>query len=173
MDTQPQHNPRTKCQLKDVLYAYLYSPVEKQFKDRLAKIIVKNTVLIKATHKSFVYRGEVYNMDLSPLPRKANRLAPELEAEMDIYLEDKKTLNEREIPFVIGFITTVLNSSNDMHDYLALLPSALHPPIQRNITSCPCRTRHLSDEEVKAIRTNNEKLIDIIKGRMTTNLLYS
>ena len=166
-----QHDPRTKKQIKDLLYAFLYEPVEKQFKQRLDALIARNTVILGASHQSFTYKGNLYSNDPAALPRKLNRLAPQLAPDMDAYLADLKQLNDREIPYVIGFINQVLNSSNDLHDYLRVLPSSLHQPIQRLIVSCPCRTKRLTDSEVQEMQAKNQQSIDLIKQRMVTNLL--
>ena len=166
-----QHDPRTKLQIKELLYAFLYEPVERQFKQRLHTLITRNTVIMGASHQSFSYKGNLYSNDPAPIPRKLNRLVPQLHADMDAYLADLKQLNDREVPYVMGFINQVLNASNDPHDYLRLLPSSVHQPIQALIDSCPCRTKKLTDEQVQEMQTRNQQSIDLVKQRMVTNLL--
>jgi len=166
-----QHDPRTKLQIKELLYAFLYAPVERQFKQRLHTLIARNTVVTGASHQSFTYKGNLYVNDPQPVPRKLNRLVPQLHADMDAYLADLKRLNDTEVPYVMGFINQVLNSSNDLHDYLRLLPNSVHPPIQKLIDSCPCRTKYLSDEQVQEMQIKNQQSIDLVKQRMVTNLL--
>ena len=83
MSEQLQHDPRTKLQIKEALYSYLYQPVNEQFKHRLDTLIVKNAVINKYTHKSFMYKSELYTCDPAPAPRKMNRLHPSLVKEMD------------------------------------------------------------------------------------------
>lgn len=166
-----QHDPRTKQQIKDMLYSFLYEPVQRQFKCRLDTLITRNTVISGASHRSFTYKGQLYSNDPSPPPRKLNRLVPQLAFDMDNYLHDLKVLNEREVPYVLGFINQVLNSSNDLHDYLRILPSSLHPPIQALIDSCPCRTKRLTDEQVHEMQSKNQQSINLVKQRMVTNLL--
>lgn len=166
-----QHDPRTKQQIKDMLYAFLYDPVQKQFKARLDSLIQRNTVILGAGHTSFTYKGNLYSNDPKAPPRKLNRLVPQLAAEMDSYLHDLKQLNDQEVPYVLGFINQVLNSSNDLHDYLRVLPSSLHQPIQQLIASCPCRTKRLTEEQVQEMQAKNQHYIDLVKQRMATNLL--
>lgn len=166
-----QHDPRTKQQIKDLLYAYLYEPVQQRFRKRLDGIIAKNTVLTGANHNSFTYKGEFYSSDSAPAPRKMNRLSPTLYGEMDKYLGELKELNDRELPYVLGFITHVLNSSNDLHDYLRILPQAVHKPIQELIATCPCRSKKLTDADVDHIKNEHQKSIDLLKQRMVANLL--
>ena len=166
-----QHDPRTKMQIRDLLFSFLYTIVEKQFKHRLDTLITRNTVITGATHKSFSYRGEVYSADQTAPPRRMNRLSPKLVPEMDNYLRELKQLNEYEVPFVVGYINRVLNSSNDLHDYLRLFPQSIHPPIEKLIASYPHRTTHLTNEEVQGIQDNNAQSISLIKQRMAINLI--
>lgn len=166
-----KHDPTTKQQIKTVLYEALYAPVQRQFKQRIDTIIVKNTVITGFGHKSFMHKNVLYSCDTAPLPRKLNRLDPSLAAEMADYLKDLKQLNEKEVPYVIGYINQVLNSSNDLHDYLRLLPDAVHYPIRDLIATCPCHTKKLSDETVQLLQDKNLPLIQMMKERMVTNLL--
>ena len=166
-----QHDPRTKQQIKDMLYAFLYEPVQRQFKNRLDNLIRRNTLMNGASHQSFTYKGNLYTSEVSPPARKLNRLNPQLIPDMDAYLADLKQLNDKEVPYVVGFINQVLNASNDLHDYLRVLPPSLHPPIQKLIDSCPCRTKKLSDEQVQEMQAKNQHYIDLVKKRMVTNLL--
>ena len=171
MEEQLQHDPRTKSQIKDLLYAFLYTPVQQQFKQRLDTLITRNTVILGATHKSFIYKGTVYSCDSERMPRRMNRLSIQLIPDMDDYLADLKQLNDHELPFVLGFINQVLNASNDLHDYLRMLPQSVHQPIEQLIATCPCRAKHLTDEDVNAIQTKNQQSIALMKQRMVNNLL--
>lgn len=166
-----QHDPRTKSQIKDLLYAFLYEPVQRQFKHRLDALIIRNTAIAGVSHQSFTYKGHFYSNDPAAPPRKLTRLVPQLHADMDAYLADLKQLNDKEVPYVIGFINQVLNASNDLHDYLRVFPSSMHPPIQKLIDSYPCRTKKLTDEEVASMQAKNKQSIDLAKQRLVTNLL--
>lgn len=171
MEETLQHDPRTKQQIKDVLYTFLYGPIQKQFKKQLDTIIIRNTALSNAAHASFSYKGKFYAYDSSPPPRKMTRLLPQLQPMMDAYLKELNQLNSQELPYVLGFITQVLNASNDLHDYLKVLPAAIHQPIEAYIASCPCRTKHLTDFDVECMQQHNAATISLIKQRMVTNLL--
>jgi hypothetical protein len=166
-----QHDPRTKQLIKDSLYDFLYTPVQRQFKTRLDTIIIRNTLLGGYGHKSFNYKGVHYSCDNGAPPRKWNRLLPQLRDQMDGYLQDLNQLNDTELPFVLGFINQVLNSSNDLGDYLSLFPESVHQPIQKLIETCPCQAKQLSDEQVALLQEQNKKHIELIKKRMVTNLL--
>jgi hypothetical protein len=165
------HDPRTKQQIKDALYGILYAPVNRAFEARLNRIINRNTQLGGHTHASFMFKNVVYNCDANPLPRKQNRLLPDLVPDMNAYLADLNELNRQELPYVMGYINQVLNASNDMGDYLRLLPSSVHGPIQQLIASCPCKTARLPQETVELLQSKNQNSIDLMKRRMVNNLL--
>lgn len=165
------YDPRTKQQIKEALYGFLYDPVQNQFKTRLDTLIIRNTLLGGHRHKSFNYRGIDYSCDTDPLPRKRNQLLAQLHTEMNGYLEDMKELNEQELPFVLGYINQVLNSSNNLQDYLRLLPDSVHYPIEQFIANCPCRTQALSDEKVAQLHEKNAASINLMKQRQVLNLI--
>ena len=171
MEEQLQHDPRTKSQIKDLLYAFLYTPVQNHFKSRIDTLIARNTMILGASHKSFTYKSAFYECDTARPPRKMNRLVPQLIPDMEDYLADLKQLNEHELPYVLGFINQVLNSSNDLHDYLRLLPQSVHQPIEKLIATYPCRAKQLTDEDVDNIQTKNHQSIALMKERMVANLL--
>lgn len=166
-----QHDPKTKKQIKDALDSFLYDTVRRQFKSRLDQLIVRNTLLTGNTHKSFMYKNTLYNCDIDPLPRKLNRLDLVLQPYMNSYLKDVKQLNEKEIPYVIGYVNQVLNSSNNFNDYLLLLPEAVHMPLIKLVITCPCRSKLLHPDEITLIQEKNQASISLMKQRMFTNLI--
>ncbi|MBT9499483.1 MAG: hypothetical protein IV103_20190 [Zoogloea sp.] len=169
--TNLSHDSLTKQKIKDVLYFHLYDSVQQKFKKRLEALIIQNSKAISSPYLSFVYKSQVYACEGEKLPRRMNRLAPQLQPYMDEYLKDLKEINDREIPYVLGFINQVLNSSSDLHDYLKVLPSAVHPPIQKLIDSCPCRTKRLTDDMVQDLMIRNFSSIEMMKRRMVVNRL--
>lgn len=171
MEDQLLHDPRTKMQIKEILYDFLYGSVQKKFTARLNKIIVKNTVMGGYSHQSFVYKGVFYCCEKTPPPRKMNRLVLQMQAQMNEYLRDTVELNTKEMPYVLGFINQVLNASNELHDYLRMFPPSVHHPVQNLINTCPCRNKKLSDENVLDITDKNQNAIDMMKQRMVINLL--
>lgn len=167
---QLQHDPRSKSQIKDALYAFLYDPIQKQFKGRIDTLIVRNAILGGYTHRHFVYKGELYNSEITHPPVKKNRLLAQLRPDVDAYLKDLEALND-ELPYVLGFINQVLNASNDLKDYLRLFPDSIHHPINHLIATCPCRTVQLSEEKIVQLKANNKESINLMKKRLVTNLL--
>ena len=166
-----QHDPRTKQQIKDLLYSYLYDPVERKYRQKLKSLIQRNSLILNKSEECFSYRGNIYSLELNRIPRKVARLIPALHPEMNQYLAELKHLNEKEMPYVMGFITQVLNSSNDLQDYLLVLPESIHRPIEKLISSCDYRTTQLSPETVEQLKARNAESIALMKQRLVLNLL--
>jgi hypothetical protein len=171
MDVQLQHDPKTKQLIKDMLYALLYDPVQRAFRTRLDTLIIKNALLGGYSHKSFRYKGVLYTCDATPPPRRSNLLKPQLVPDMEAYLTDARHLNETEVPYVLGFLNQVLNSSNDFCDYLRVLPEALHAPLVKLAEGCPCHNQKLTEAAVVRMQEANATSIALLKARLVTNLL--
>lgn len=166
-----KHDPVVKTQIKNALQSYLYEPVQRKFKERIDAIIVRNTVLGGNRHQSFHYKGKMYTLEKTHHWTNRNKLIPQLKPEMDQYLEDVKEIQEKELPYVLGYIIKVLNSSNDLQDYLRLLPESVHNPVKALIDSCPCQSKKLTDESVTEIKEKNREFIDMMKRRQVMNLI--
>lgn len=166
------YDPRTKQMIKDHLYDFLYAPVVKDFKTRLKTIITRNSILHGNDQEWVAYKGEYYGMDdHSKQTKPVNRLKVELRPLMDEYLKDLEYLNKTELPYVLGFINQVLNSSNSVQDYFRIFPESTHRPIKNLIEKCGCRTEHLEDGVVIKLKKSNEVPIELMKKRMVLNLL--
>lgn len=169
------HDPMTKQRLKHALYHFLYTPVEQQFAVRLKTIVDKNCMTGGFSHRSFVYRGVLYNVDTSNFPGgvKRNRLVPSLHGEMNEYIKDKYKIRDEEMPLIMGFLNTVLNSSNAVVDYLKLLPEAVHKPIRDLAHICPSCPEQLTAAQVEDITNRSKLSIMLLRERMVRNLLIS
>lgn len=168
-----EHNPRTKIQVRELLYDTLYRPVQARFTARLNKIIDLNCNIQKSSHPSFTYRGHTYTKEgiNTPPPRRLAVLADTLKAEMDDYLTETTYLNSHELPFVVGYINQVLNISEDFPDYLKLLPEAIHRPLIELMATCPCKTSQLTQEAIDAMKETNRVSISLMKQRIVLNMI--
>lgn len=166
-----EHDPRTKQQIKDALFGFLYNPVKRQFLTRLDTLVERNTLMGGYSHRHFVYKGVLYNTEQTVPPLKKNRLLAALRAPMDEYLLDLDNLNNNELPYVLGFINQVLNASCDLGDYLRVLPESVHLPLQQLIATCPCRNAAMTEAKVEQLKSNNQEPIQLMKQRLVTNLL--
>jgi hypothetical protein len=93
--------------------------------------------------------------------------------EMELYLDEKKTLENDEMPHVIGFITQVLNSSDSFRDYYKLLPDSIHYVLKRIEAECPCRNDALKPEQIDRIQRQNIHSLNLLRKRVTINLLLA
>ena len=167
-----QHDPRTKQKLRDYLYEFLYSPMKEYFYKRLSEIVVANARIIKNNHMHFMYKGQLYNLGTSPLPIRKNRLDASLHSQMKDYLEEVNDFEQEELPLTLGYITTVLNSTDHFCDYYELFPKVLHEPLKEYADTCPCKTCMLPKEQIESLKAKNQHIIDMIKMRRVMNLTY-
>lgn len=172
MSEELVYDPKSKELIKTKIYEFLYAPVDRDFDKRLRTIITKNSLLHGNDQQWLAYKGEYYQFDEAKArPRPVNRLKPELKPVMDEYLADIKKLNEYELPYVLGFITQVLNSSNSVQDYFKVFPESTHKPIQALIHRCACKSAALTPELVEKLTEQNAVPIELMKKRMVLNLL--
>ena len=166
------YDPKTKQIIKDKLFNFLYDPVNRNFDKRLKTIIVKNSQLHRNDQYWLSYKGINYAVNKeSPMPRPMNRLKAELRPIMDDYIADQAYINEKELPYIIGFINQALNSSNSIQDYFQIFPQSIHKPLKTLIESCGCRKQYLEHDSVEAIKQRNLIPIELMKKRMVLNLL--
>ena len=168
---QLQYDPRTKQAIQNALLNALYVPGDTLFWDSVSKLIVRNCLLGGFSHKSFLYKEKMYNIDHTQPTRPFNRLVPQLIPVMKELLKDREETVRQEQPFIKGYINKVLNSSDSFQDYLRLLPAALHRPIMEFSAQCPCRTHKLDDAAVQKFQEENAAYLQLIKQRMVKNLL--
>jgi len=172
-DTELQYDAATKQRILDKIYNHLYEPTKRQFEQRLKAIVIKNSLLFRNGQPCFRYNGKVYNDPASkpPFPLPINELHDSLESLMEEYLADKSKLNNEELPYVMNYITQVLNASEHLPDYFKLFPSSVHPAIQELIDSCVCRAEEITVQQAEAIKQKNTIPIELMKQRMVLNLL--
>lgn len=166
-----QLDPKIKKHIKDLLENFLYAPMYQQFNKRLGVLILRNSNALKSTQQCFLYKGVFYSNGDILRPRIVNRLHSSLNGEMDQYLEELEKITKGEIPYVLGFITKVLNTSNNLKDYLRLLPQSVHTPIVSLTKTYSSNTESLTDDVVQDIQTRNAYSISLMKERMVHNLL--
>jgi len=166
------YDARTKQRIKDGIVSALYDPVLRDQERVLKELIIKNSNLCSKAQACFKYKNEVYTYELGKLiPRPVNWLQPQLYAEMDAYIEEVRELKENEMPYVLAFITQVLNSSDSFKDYYKLFPESLHPVLRQLEEACPCRKDLLEPEQIERIQRQNVRSVSLMKRRMMYNVL--
>lgn len=170
--TRLSYDAKSKKLIKDGLYELLYMPVKRHYNATLQTIIDRNCAITGNDHPSFIYRGEIFQLNVNrPLPRKLNRLHPSLRPEMDDYMDEVQRLNNEELPYVLGYINNVLNSSDSLQDYFEAFPESVHKPIMNLLSTCGCREHRMTQEEIEEVQKKNTKAIELMKQRMVLNLI--
>lgn len=165
------HDPRSKQLVKDALYDYMYRPTMNYYQGLLAAIIDNNDIITRTTDKCFSYKGELYSYGNGKLPLIKKKLVASLHKRMDVYLAELAALNRTELPYVLGFINQVLNSSVAIRDYISVFPTAIHGPLENMVLTCPCKKGKLSLFTVEKLKKDNSKPISLMKQRLLSNLL--
>lgn len=167
-------DPRIKQQIKFALERAMYAATERRFANKLRDIITQNSTKAGFSHQSFSYKGTYYSFELVAPRYKNQRLMSELHASMDAYLTERTHIALTEKPYIIGFFTKMLNTSNSVLDYYALLPDCMHRPLtQLNLPPECVYPRELSDEQVATFRINHSDWILMLKKRMVLDLVMT
>lgn len=165
-------DPRLKKLIKEAIEGFVYTATKRRFDTKLREIITTNSVDSRFTHHSFSYRGEYYSFEVEVPRFKTQRLLPELHPSMDAWLAAKKELEYFEVPYVAGFFNKVLNASNSVLDYRAILPDWLHPTLDAmNIPEALILPREMTDEQVEQFKETNAAGLLMLKKRMVLDLV--
>ena len=172
MDPHRLQFSRIKYDIKTRLYRHLFDPVLIDFQKQIAAIGTKNSLLCGTSEKHFSYKGQSYLVNEVPVVRRFLRLHKSLYDSMDSFLETQKKFVDGEEIIISNFITRVLNSSKNPHDFLKIFPSAVHHVIQDLVETIPITLPSIPEEELQAVIQSSQKPIQLMKERMALNLLY-
>lgn len=168
------YDPRTKKRIRQELHEELYGPINRELENELASIIRKNSIACGNDQQCFKYKGEVYAQNtIKLIPRPVNWLKPQFFTDMESYLDEKNTLEKDELPYVIGYINQVLNSSDSFQDYYKLFPDSIHHVLKRIQAQCPCRNDTLKLEQIDRIQRQNIHSVNLMRKRLTINVLLA
>lgn len=167
------HNPRLKSQMKKLILAILYEPYELGRRKVLNEIIQRNCVLQKISLDMFTYKGSYFSYSPIPTRLPKPKLHPDLHVKMDAWLAEEQSMSLIERPYIDGYVTSVLNSSNEVGDWLRLLPDSIQGSIRTLLLGNVTYPTDLPDEEIIRILEVNSLSIQLMKERMARNLLLS
>lgn len=158
--------PTRNYEILQNMHEFLYSKPLQYIQEAIAEIGDKNQVLTEWPVVSFGYRGETY---LYIPKQKLGELHSSLKADMDrlIMLKDEIA---HEWGYISSYITKVLNSTNKIDDYYALLPSVLHPVLIK-MFGATVLPSEVTEEEIQQSLKFNAKGAEFIKNRLLKNLL--
>lgn len=167
-------DPRIKQQIKLALESAMYAATDRRCMNKLHAIIEANSVKQGFSHRSFSYKGEFYNYELSVPRYKNQRLVPELHPRMNEWLAEIKQLDYEEKPYILGFFNKVLNASNSVLDYYQLLPECLHRCLDKlNLDPAFILSRELTDEQAYDFQLEHTDWILMLKKRMVLDLVMT
>lgn len=163
-------DPRAKITIREAILTYLYAPTVLQRTRRLEELAIKNALVGGFSHKSFVYRGEVYNADTTHPPLRRIQLLPEFRPLIDEWLADKAEIEAHEEPMISGMLSRILTSCFDARDVVKILPDTFAQPVREHMMALVSDKR-LSSDKIEALRAENEHPIQLMRERMVLNLL--
>lgn len=162
-------NGRYKQEVRNHLLTYIYEKAEEEKAVQMDSLVMANTLLHKDAPMAFLYKGEVYrHSQIRRTFARAPLLDKNLHERMDAWLKEQDNLLDEKV-FISGFLTTVLNASNHMEDYLKILPECLHPALREYPTTSALPA--VGDDVIQRILTRNQNAIQRIKRRLTLNLI--
>jgi len=166
-----RHAPRSGKQLiKEALMARLYATIDRQRSRRLEELAIKNALIGGFSHKSFVYKGEVYNADTTPPPRIRIRLLPEFWPQVDEWLAEEVERTMVEEPVISAGLNRILNACSDARDVLLILPESLHNSVKPYMMALVSDKR-LSSDKIEDIKAANAHSLERMYERMALNLI--
>jgi len=170
-----EYDATAKSRIKQELYEFLYGPTNAAFAARLDKIVEANNATKSRAWAFFRFRGVTYFHSQAPrnahLSREIVTLDPALHSDMESYIEDLSKVNDRELPYVMGYINAVLNRTDHLPDFYDLFPDAFHGVLDKVIQKCPCRTRLLPDEKIQSLLSDYKESITLMKQRLVKNMI--
>jgi hypothetical protein len=161
-----------KYAIQTSLMERLYAPVRERHHKQVESLIIRNCQITKTGVWAFRYKGALYRSDQAPRgPVQAIRLHEELTLELDQMIEEQREIRVIEEPMVKGYITFVLNYSDNIEDYLLLFPQSLHHSIVS--LALPYRgERRVSEDTAPYVMGPHLHCIQLIKERMVSNLIF-
>jgi hypothetical protein len=117
-------NMTVKEVLADRVITCIYNKADFDLADELRSIAEDNDLLLKASNRSFTYKGKYYSVGLTEYDPQP--LQEQLFARMDEYLEHRKQIHDYEIPVIKGILKSMFIASDHAGDYKEILPEQVH-----------------------------------------------
>lgn len=166
-------NPKTKYIIKEYLSDYLYKKAKNNIAEQIEQIAKDNAALHNMPSASFFYNGFVFPEETSGIFSHRAQLVLDkgLVPRMKEVMKEKKVIEEEQC-YTNNFIMVVLNASDTIADYFALMPESLHTVLTK-ITSkfAVEQSSALTQEKIQNILQEHSYSVDLIKKRMLLNLI--
>lgn len=115
----------------------------------------------------FSYKGKLYGTKLLK-----DRLHTDLYLQMDEYLKNIEDVISFEKPMIMGYITAVLNYSNNPKDYFKLINPFFHSILENqfpDLSHLPDSV--LTEADIERFNIKYEKPIELLEQRLTYNFV--
>ena len=157
--------------LEEIMQSLYVNTKQHNFKT-LSEIIRANSKILRNSQSCVHFRGETYSVgdNSGRYPRPMNMLQSACKADMKLYVEELDK-QEREKQFLRSYILNMFRASDQAADYYKLLPSPLHGIIRKYAMHFAPGEGKLSEQETQAFLDEHEKCADMLKARLTFNLI--
>jgi predicted nucleotidyltransferase len=166
-------DPKFKFTVAEMLEDFIYGKIKQHWEKELTSIIDENNKIHgKLESVGFWYKTDIYLKPGFISTVEAKKLSPKLYESMDEYLNQKKTIENNEKVYVMGYIVKSLNLSNNVNDYFELLPEVIHEHLKRiHESQFTTAIARLPRDVVNAHYYGHTKEINLLKSRLVSNLL--
>lgn len=168
-----------KIALRTELHEICYQLSLDKLEERLMDLIRRNCNRMGHVWPVFSYKGTLHiekGLVIDPKMKAKDkyyvlnqRLDPTLHAEMDKWLNYQQTLKS-ESQLVTSTLTSVLNSTSHVGDYLTMLPDLLHDRLNEVSERCTCTTVPMTQERRQQVLSTQGRYINLIRERQVLYL---
>lgn len=171
--------PGLKMEIRDTIVEQVFSKALQKQAAWMDKIIIQNDTVQGVNTGWLTHRGKQYHLSaVVPDPRRSyhmNRLDPTLRTAMQEYCDAELDL-EHQMERAKAAIAAVLNASNHVADWFALLPDTLHQPLRDmemggRLPEPSPLVQPLSQERLEKARAKIHDGMVIVKSRLLLDLL--
>lgn len=157
--------------LKSRIIEFIYGKPFASLHLRLTKIAEDNCNMQSGSHPSFVYKDEFYNPNKTVPGVAKLRLLGKFKPMMAELLQEKADL-EAEQQVIIAYVLQTLNMSRSVNDYFRLFPETLHDILRQAAPEQQSfMLNRVTDEQVEQYKKENQQFFEIIRNRLTINLI--
>lgn len=165
-------SPSARIELIDALLKKLYNSSNLYRDKTLNQLIKDNSAIYDNDQLCFSFKNTIFQASdfRGKYPLPINKLAPIMRDSFRDYISfAEQTKNEKLL--VLGYLQRLVTVSRRAADYSALMPKQLHYLINDIKLSLEPGDGLLTAAEIESFKQNNSKYIEMLKTRLTMNLI--
>lgn len=165
-------DPSVRINILDALMKRLYTSSNAHRNKNLCRLIRNNSVICNNTQDCFSFRREIYEEPgrCGPYPQPMNMLSNKMRDEVKEYISDAERVDAEQV-LVKGYLQRAIALSHQIADYMAVIPSALHPQIKNFNILCEPGDGSLTSSEIEKFKHDNARYLEMVRTRLTMNLI--